>query len=206
MNAAPYDWLRSATVETAVYTPGDLERISGLGADMQRVWRRRGQLPSFGSAHARFSIEQVVEITLRAALSRKGVPPGTLGLDLSAATSGAMFHAVFCHGGAEAIGPTNEVERFLETFEKDRGQLGSFLVGNPERSNYLALNDHGKLRIVDDREQLITDDEEDVIVFNLAQLGARLVERGRKPVVTVRFPADKGGRMIRRLTGLTVDR
>lgn len=206
MGAGLHEWLRSATIEQAVYTPGELERISGLGADMQRVWRRRGQLPSSGSGHARFTIEQVIEITLRVTLSRRGIPPSELSLDLEAAAGAAMFHAVFWHGGVEVIGPSAEVERFLEAFEGDRGELGSSLVGSPKRSNYLVLNERQNLRIVDDPHQLVADDEELVIAFNLALLGARLVERGRKPVVIVRFPEEPGVRTIRRLTGLTVDR
>lgn len=199
------DWLHRTTIQQAVYTPGELERISGLSADMQRVWRRRGQLPFHGSGHARFTIAEVVEITLRTSLSKVGVPPGESVPGLSKAAAAAMFHAAFCHGGVEVIGPTAEVEEFLHIFENDGGQLCSFLVGNPPRSHYLVLNDRREIRIVDEPGEIVADEEESVIVFNLVLLGARLVERGRKPVVMVRFPDQSHNRTIRRLTGLRVD-
>lgn len=194
--------LGPATITEAVYTPAELERISGLSADMQRVWRRRGQLHSQGSGHARFTISEVIQITLRTSLSRAGIPPGQEGLDLEGATSAAMFHAVFCHGAVEVIGPAPEVDHFLRIFEDDDGQLGTFLVGNPASSNYLVLNDRHETRIVDEPHDLVATDEELNFIFNLALLGARLVERGRKPVITVRIPDAADERTKRRLTGL----
>lgn len=197
------EWLQPATIAQAVYTPAELERISGLSADMQRVWRRRGQLHSHGTGHARFTISEVIQITLRTALSRAGIPPGQPGLDLADATSAAMFHAVFCHGAVEVIGPAPEVDHFLRIFEEDGGQLGTFLVGNPSSSNYLVLNDRRETRIVDEPHDLVAADEELNLIFNLALLGARLVERGRKPVITVRMPDASDERTKRRLTGLS---
>lgn len=200
------EWLQPAVIQQAVYAPGELERISGLSADMQRVWRRRGQLPYRGSGHARFTIAEVVEITLRVSLSRTGVPPGESVPDLSEAASAAMHHSIFCHGAVEVIGPAGDVEHFSRMFDEDGGQLGSFLVGNPRRSTYLVLNDRHETRVVDEPGELVGNDEELNLVFNLALLGARLVERGRKPVVIVRFPDQPTERTIRRLTGLRVDR
>ena len=199
------DWLRPAAILQAVYTPGELEQISGLGADMQRVWRRRGQLPSRGSGHARFTIAEVVEITLRVALGKAGVPPGDLVPNLAGAASAAMHHAIFCHGAVEVIGPAVEVEQFLRIFEEDQGDLGSNLIGDPLRSAYLVLNDRREARIVDEPGEIVAEDEELNLVFNLALVGARLVERGRKPVVSVRFPDRHAERTIRRLTGLRLD-
>jgi hypothetical protein len=199
------DWLRPAAIQQAVYTPGDLERISGLGADKQRVWRRRGQLPSHGSGHARFTIAEVVEITLRVALSKAGIGPGESVPDLSEAASAAMHHAIFCHGAVEVIGPAVEVEDFLRVFDEDQEGLGSFLIGYPQRSAYLVVNDRRETRIVDEPGEIVGGGEELNLVFDLALIGARLVERGRKPVVIVHFPDRPAERTIRRLTGLRQD-
>lgn len=196
------EWLRQAVITYAVYTPGELARISGLGTDMQRVWRRRGQLPPLESGHARFSILEAIEITLRYALSKAGIPPSELKLDLKDAASAAMFHAIFGHGGCEVIGPADEVDHFLHLFAEDHGELGRILVGNPQASNYLVLNEWHETRIVDDPNHLVSDAEELNLIFNLALMGSRLVERGRKPIVTVKFPDRVGARTVRRLTGV----
>ena len=194
------EWLRPATIHHAVYTPGELERISGLSTDMQRVWRRRRQLPSLKAGHARFTVPEVIEITIRTALSRAGIPPGETAIDLASATKAAMFHAVYCHGGVEVIGPASEVNHFLRLFNED-GALGTFLVGDLPISNFLVINDQRETRIVDSTNELVADGEELNVIYNLARLGRGLVEQGRKPVITVRWPDDPNGRVRRRLTG-----
>ncbi len=196
------DWLDDATITYTNYAAGDLERISGLRTDMQRVWRRRGQFPALKSGHARFTISETIEITLRYAMSKIGVPPSELSLDLSGASSAALFHAIFAHGGCEVIGPAHKVDHFLEFFREDNGQLGLILAGDPKASNYLVLNEWHEARIVDDPGDLVSDAEELSIVFNLVLMGSRLVERGRKPIVTVQFRDWPGERTVRRLTGL----
>jgi hypothetical protein len=195
------------SVTPAVYTPGDLERISGLRADMQRVWRRRGQLPPLESGHARFSIQQAVEITFRYAMSKVGIPPSEVELDLSSAARAAIFHGVLAYGGCEAIGPSGDVDAFLSEFADDNGKLGLSLVGYQEASclkpsNYMVLNEWHETRIVDDPNDLVSGTEELSLVFNLKLVGERLVERSRKPVVSVRFSDRAGQRTVRRLTGV----
>jgi len=202
MTRAIEEWLATADVSFAVYGPADVERISGLTTDMQRVWRRRGQLPSLASGHARFGIIEAIEITLRYAASKAGISPSELQLDLADAAKAAKFHGVFSHGGCEVIGSPDDVDHFLKIFEEDQGQLGSFLVGKPRVSNYLVLNEWHETRIVDDPEDLVRDSEELNLVFNLRQFGSRLVELGRKPVVTIRFSDRLGFRSVRRLTGV----
>lgn len=194
-------WLRPASIEPAVYTPGDLERVSGLSGEMQRVWRRRGHLPSPDSGHARFTGFEVLEITIRTALSRAGIPPGENVIDLSCAAKAAMYYAVYCHGAVEVIGPTSKVDHFLHVFE-DRGELGELLVGNPPVSPFFVLNDKREARIVDTADDIMLDNEELNLVYNLVSLGKRLVERGRKPIVTVKWPDEPSERFKRRLTGL----
>jgi hypothetical protein len=202
MPASIEEWLADSTITQAIYTPAELEQISGLSTDMQRVWRRRGQLPSQGSGHARFSIAEVIEITLRYALSKIGIPPSEMNLDLAKATSAAMAFATLGHGGCEIIGPADDVDRFLLEFSEDNGELGVYLADSPKEFHYLVLNEWHESRIVDDPTDLVPTTEEVSIIFNLELVGNRLVERGRKPVVTVRLPDRAGQRTVRRLTGV----
>ncbi|WP_324261558.1 hypothetical protein U4960_15780 [Altererythrobacter sp. H2] len=195
------DWLQPASIEFAVYTPGDLERVSGLSGEMQRVWRRRGHLPSPDSGHARFTGLEVLEITIRTALSKAGIPPSETEIDLTSATKAAMYYAVFSHGAVEVIGPTSKVDHFLNVFEEN-GELGLRLVGNPPASPFFVMNDKRESRIVDNADDLILDHEELNLVYNLRSLGERLVERGRKPIIVVTWPNESNERFKRRLTNL----
>jgi hypothetical protein len=194
--------LAHATVTEAIYTPAELEQISGLTTDMQRVWRRRGQIPSQGSGHARFTIHEVIEITIRYVLSKIGIPPSEIRLDLAKAIIATKAFAVFNYGGCEVVGPADEVDNFLREFSDDNGELGIYLAGSPKELHYLVLNEWHETRIVDDPAKLVPDTEEFLMVFNLALFGNRLTDRGGKPVVTVRFPDRPGQRTVRRITGV----
>jgi hypothetical protein len=195
------EWLRSATISEAIYTPSELEGISGLSVDLQRVWRRRGQLPALAGKHARFTIADVVEITIRTALSRAGVPPSDE-IDLKDATKAAKYHAVFSHAAVELIGPAAAVDCLYDYFEKDSDELGRLLVGDPSQTSYLVLTAQRQTRIVDRLEDLIAHDEELNFVYNIQRLGVLLVERGRKPVFIIQWPSDPKVRQKRKLTGL----
>lgn len=200
------DLLATGSMEYATYSPSELARISGLSTDLQRVWRRRGQLvPTRQSTHARFRPLDAVEITIRYALSKLGIPPGECELDLSAALSASLFHALLnIDGACEIFGSAEDVDWFLEDF-RDSHRIAHALAGKPSSANYLVINERHEIRIEDDPHAVLNNQEAFLLVIDLQLLGARLVERGRKPVVTFHFPDRPGVRTVRRLTGLAVN-
>ncbi|MCF2514544.1 helix-turn-helix domain-containing protein [Sphingomonas sp. G124] len=195
--------LHAGRCEYAEYSPGELQRISGLTTDLQRVWRRRGQLvPHRKSGHAKFSPLEVVEITIRYALSKLGIPPGECELDLFDAFSGALFHALLnVDGACEVFGPSEDVDSFLADFAES-GRIAHYLAGSPSAANYLVVNEAHEVRIVDDPQYVFDKTDPFLLVVDLELIGGRLVERGRKPIVAFYLPERKGTRTVRRLTGL----
>lgn len=203
MTSSTMDMLGVQRVVYAEYTPSELELISGLTRDLQRVWRRRRQLvPARTSGHARFTPLDVIQITIRYALSKLGIPPGECNLDLSDALKGAMFHALLnVEGACEVFGSAKEVDCFLEHF-RDAGTIAHDLSGRPAAANYLIVNEDHEVRVLDDAHDVLDKSDPFRVVFDLEVIGARLVERGRKPLVTVYLAEGRGFRTVRRLTGV----
>ena len=196
------DALSRCTVSYASYSPGELAQISGLSTDMQRVWRKRGHIVPLTSGHARFQPSEVIEISIRYALSKLGmsltdVPP----ID-SLPISAVIYHALLNSDGAcELVGPAQQVNSFLEEFTGDNG-LAFALAGKPSSSNYLILDDEDRICVLDDPQDVFDGMGASIVAIDLQVIGRRLAERGKKAIMTVEFPATVGARQVRRLTGV----
>ncbi|WEK44901.1 MAG: MerR family transcriptional regulator [Candidatus Sphingomonas colombiensis] len=185
----------------ATYSAGDLAQISGLTQDMQRLWRKRGHLPEIGGGHARFTPNDVIMITIRYALSKLGVSPSQSPAIADIAIAGALFHAIISHAGAcEVIGPAGDVDEFLSGFELD--DFASDLAGHPQQTNYLVWDEDGDHRVIDRDEAIFDESTIFIAGVDLRVVGARLMIRGRKPIVTLEAPVNLTGRRVRRLTGV----
>jgi hypothetical protein len=168
---------------------------------MQRLWRQRGHLPKVGSGHARFSPTEVIEVSIRYALSRRGIPPSETPEIDPAAVRGALYHTIISHqGSCEVIGPPDDVDNFLEDYELQ--DFAFAIAGEPTRSNYLVWDDAEASRVVDDLNEFFDEQAVAIVAIDLTVVGARIMERGRKPVVTLEAPAVPGQRRVRRLNGI----
>lgn len=197
---AALDWPR----RFAEYSAGELARISGLSPEMQRLWRQRGYLPEVQSARARFSPTDVVEISIRHALSRRGISPSESSTIDPDAAKGALYNAIINHqGSCEVIGPVDDVNAFLQNYEWE--DFAFDLAGGPTRSNYLVWDDEGIMRIVDDVHELFDEQALAIAAIDLRVVGARITERGRKPIITLESPPTIGLKRIRGLNGVIAD-
>ena len=186
----------------AFYSPGELAQISGLSTDMQRVWRKRGQLVPLATGHARFKPTEVIEISIRYALSKLGISLADVPAIGPLPINAVIYHALLnCDGACELIGPAQEVNSFLDVFKEDH-ELALALSGMPSFSNYLILDDEDRVRVVDDPQHVFDGMGASIIAIDLQVVGRRLMERGRKAIMTVEFPARAGVCQVRRLTGV----
>ena len=197
---AALDWPR----RFAEYSAGELARICGMSPEMQRLWRQRGYLPEVQSARARFSPTDVAEIIIRHALSRHGIPPSESATIDPDAAKGALYHAIINHqGSCEIIGPAGDVNAFLRDYELEDFALE--LAESPLRSNYLVWDDEKTMRMVDDVHELFDEQALAIAAIDLRVVGARIMERGRKPIVTLESPLTAGLKRIRGLNGVVAD-
>lgn len=66
--------IREFEVLDNLFTPGELAKMTGLDAGLQRVWRRRGHLPEVLEGHARFTTTDVCRLALVQRLVKFGTP------------------------------------------------------------------------------------------------------------------------------------
>lgn len=202
MNRFAEDLLARSAHAYASYSPGELAQISGLSTGMQRVWRARKQLRSLTSGQARYDPDDVIEISIRYALSKLGVALADVPPINPLAINAVRYHALLNSDGAcEVIGPSDDVASFLVEFEKRHG-LAFALAGKPSSSNYLIWDDQRRVRVLDDPQDVFDGMGASIVAIDLQAIGQRLIDRGRKAILTVTFPAITGARQVRRLTGV----
>jgi hypothetical protein len=184
------------------YSPAEFAQITGISEGTQRAWRLRGHLPPLkeGQTHARFSPEEVIAASIRSTLSKLGVPPIASYAINEHAISGALYHAILSHDGScEVIGPPDQVEAVLKDFRDD---LASRFAKRSEASNYLIWDDENGVRVVDDFQHVFDQRTVFIIAIDLTVIGARMMERGRKPIVTLEARMERDVRRVRRLSGV----
>lgn len=75
------------------FTPGEVEKITGLSTMMQRDWRRRGFLPT-AAGHARFDPFALAEIFVMKLLADRGVGPVHTKEVADICAIGILWHAL----------------------------------------------------------------------------------------------------------------
>ena len=176
--------------------------MTGLTPDLQRVWRRRDQLPFYEVGANDFSISQVAEILVRYKLAVGGMPPSA---SKHAAKSAAPFVLWFAFatvdGACEVNGGTEDVERFIDGL-RDGGDALDDLAGTVEASvvRYLVRTDGADPEFQQDAGDVLSAGGfVSIFVLDLAAAGeAMALAAGGRPLVTVTYPT--AGRPVRRVS------
>lgn len=156
---------------------------------MQRVWRKRGHLPSLTDARAKFDVFQAAQVMLLQALAARGIPPSK-GMNTAKKFGNLILFAALLdgEGSCEVTGPKEAVEEFVRAYGLDtsiiselaRAEVNAvppYLVAYDEEAPVLAA--------------ALPDEEGHHIAatgafFNLVALGLRFSARLGKPLVCVR--------------------
>lgn len=172
------------------YSPAEVEKVTGMATGLQRVWRRRGYLPSTDAARARFDLFSVAWIMLRYTLANRGMPPReTEALGANYSRIVVFWALAEVHGSCLVIGPRSDVREFERAYHfnwtmvanlagVDRNEVRKFIV----KSRGLALE------LTDNPAEIFdNEDVESGFVVNLRVLGKHLGERTGRPLVHVEF-------------------
>lgn len=195
------------TLTLNAVTPAETERASGLSVDLQRVWRRRGQLPDRVGPHARFDIFALAGVMVRYALTRRGVSPGD-SLEIGAAAAPSVVWCALMHadGVCEVRGAVEDVDAFEAAYFEDAALI--------DRLAGVSQHDAGRYLVAFDDEVPVLENEpgraieasgaETSYVVSLEVLGARLAERVGKPLLVAQVgpapgTAAESRRQVRRL-------
>lgn len=172
------------------FSPSELEIATGLTADMQRVWRRRGHLPARDGGRASFDAREAAAIAVRLELARFGVPPSDT-VDVGNRAAGAVLHSALLSRShtAELRGPFAEVARVAKRLADD-DRLADSITGSDGSGRYLWAGTPSKLEFIDDIATMISEERfAAMLVLDLTVIGVHLADQASKPL----FIIDVGG-------------
>ena len=183
------------------FTPGEVARITGLSASLQRVWRKRGHIVFGDRATARFNSRDVAELFVRYQLSLLGTPPGeSEDIGCLAAQIVLWFALLHSDGAAEVTGIPEHVEWFTEEFQRN-DTFVHHMTGKPVVKRYLFRPPGGKLVFVDDVRLILNEEAHFALAcVDLGAIGFHLAEEARKPLFNIDASPRIGGKRVRRLT------
>lgn len=181
------------TCTLANFTPAEVGHITGFSPALQRVWKRRGQLPLRKDGPALFTAPVIAEMFVRHQLSLNGVPPGDSANLGSQSAAVVVWHALLNTDGAcEVLGPHKEVQLFLSEFREDH-HLATKLSGVTSEIDYRYLyrcDGSGEFRRGHDIQHITaTANFTTLALVDLNQMGTVLGTRARRPLLTVEWAA-----------------
>jgi hypothetical protein len=170
----------------AHFSPGELAAATGLSADLQRVWRRRGHLPARSQSRAVFDSIDAAEISVRYELSKMGVAPtetARLGEDIARLVLyyGLLSNdtAASVHGGLKRLG------QIAGQFEAD-DEIARRISGTDSRWRYIWSPAPPALDLVDDFGAILSAERyAAMLVLDLAVIGSNLAVNSPKPLFVV---------------------
>lgn len=113
-------------------TPAQLEKVSGLSTTLQRVWRRRGEIPARTGSQASFSARDAAAISVGVALNRYGISPAEA-MDIGKRHAAIALRCALERGGAcEVTGPRETVKHFVALFNGDDLSFLAELAGQQD--------------------------------------------------------------------------
>jgi len=181
-----------------------MAEITGLSPEMQRVWRRRDQLPEGEGSPARFTGGEAAEVMIRYELSRFGVPPSeSADIGKKAAAMVMWFALLGADGACEVLGNESDVDQFLNEFEQSHA-LAADLAGATTLSRYVWRAGGDEVDFISDLQDVaLFGDFLSGFFIDLAHAGTRLAEAAGRPLLTVEIEPAEGrpGKRVRRLTG-----
>jgi len=168
------------------FSPGELEAATGLTADMQRVWRRRGHLPARDGGRASFDAREAAAIAVRLELARFGVPPSDT-IDVGDRAAVAVLHSALLSRSrtAELRGPLADVAR-VATRLADDDRLADSITGSNGSGRYLWASSPSKLEFIDDFATMVSEERfAAMLVLDLTVIGVHLADQASKPLFLI---------------------
>lgn len=189
-------------------TPAELEEVTGLTPEMQRVWRSRGHLEKLTGTQARYTVRDAAQILIGYELSRWGLSPGrSMEIALKFASQVIQFALLNADGTCEVQGEKKDVEKFEKIFTNLRdSSLVDYLSGNEgnELVRCLVSWDHSEPEGSDQLPELeVVNGSISIQVLDIVQAGIRLAERVGRPLVKIEIgrKADWSRSATRRVIG-----
>lgn len=168
------------------FSPSELAETTGLGVDMQRVWRKRGHLPPVSGNTASFDAFDVMAIAIRYEFSKLGVSPRLTGHVCETGKAAVMQFALMeTKVAIELRGSLQSISNISERMIMD-SDIAIMASGCPEEGRFILKSDSSDFEFVHD----IKDHSEKAgltgfVVVDLVWLGIRLAKATPKPFLVI---------------------
>jgi MerR HTH family regulatory protein len=171
----------------STFTAGEAERITGVSTATQRDWRRRGYLPSGKNGWTQYETMELGSLASMGALQDRGIGPKVSRPIARSAALRIMSYALSRPGAIE-----DQTDGEYTRFERKRGSQSVVnWTGGGHAQRYLVVWADGQMVFTSDIARAFGEAPENskyqgaIIVLDLEALGALLVQRAGRPLVTV---------------------
>lgn len=190
----------------AEFKPGEVQKLTGMAPALQRLWKKRGQMPLGVGNPEPITARVVAEIYVRHQLGLGGLPPSESANIAAEAAPIVLWFALLNTEGACAVeGPKNEVAGFIDQFAYNH-QLATQISGiSPEKAyRYLyRYGGKGSFQFAMDEKAVFGSSKFTLLsMLDLEEIGTLLGRRAGRPLMTVEISSDAVPRTMweRRLT------
>lgn len=168
------------------FSPSELAAATGLGIDMQRVWRKREHLPPSTSTRASFEAREVLAIAVRYELSKLGVSPRLT--EKAAAMAAPAVLASMLLNSAKGVAVHGSIQQVAKVTAEmaNSHDIACRISEDDGRYRFLWSCSPPEFELIEEISE-ITDRAEVVghVMIALDALGIKLAERTPKPFVII---------------------
>lgn len=190
----------------AEFKPREVHKLTGMAPALQRLWRRRGQMPLSDGDAQPITVHVVAEIYVRHQLGLGGLPPSeSANIAAEAAPIVLWFALLNTEGACAVVGSKNEVAEFIDQFAHDH-ELATQISGISSEKAYRYLyryGGRGTFQFAMDEKAVFNSRKFTLLsILDLEEIGTLLGSRAGRPLLTVEIPSDGVPRSMweRRLT------
>ncbi|MCL6740576.1 hypothetical protein LZ518_05450 [Sphingomonas sp. RB56-2] len=189
------------TVSYTEFSPGELSQMTGFSQDLQRVWRKRGQLAGSSGKTARFNVLKVAELFVRHELSLWGISPKDSIVVGSEAAPNVLYFALLNGDGAcQVTGTLSQAEKFIAEFAGG-DEIAREMSGCTDNSRFIWSPQRNDFRMAADMGPLLAQEiHTSILVLDLGAMGTTLANRATRPLFSVHGPTLASERTVRKLT------
>lgn len=168
------------------FSAKEVAAATGLSTELQRVWRRRGHLPSCGEGRASFDSNEVATIAVRHDLTRFGFsPPETIEIGRLSGPIVLYFALLTSAGAANLRGDLKRVADISQRFAQD-DEMARIIARVQRPRRFLFSSHPPELDFVDDAAATLSEERfPAMLILDLALIGQRLVTQNTKPLFLI---------------------
>ncbi|MER9133966.1 hypothetical protein [Mesorhizobium sp. M0768] len=175
------------TITPTTLSPAELEDASGLSTELQRVWRRRGQLSDRQGTHARFTAQEAAAVAVAVALTKQGFMPGNA-VVMGKTHAALVLRLALLRGGmCEVIGSRDGVKQFRAIFDNDVKMIAKLVDDETQEPLRFLFSLDNEPPVLGDPEfdQLDIDNHLTGYFINLDKIAFNIVRALDRPLLSV---------------------